>query len=473
MLIKILYFHLSANFKKILFLLIFTKMEKMSLMPIVYLNKGTLDGKNIVKIYFKNNADIYKRIKNNDWIKHCVKLSAYVIVDSEKNISILKDLFSDIAIVNTRYLYWLPKPKISPDNIGSSFYNQNPLAKRDKMVKIYLFPYKEYGKKLIGFKHIFPKKLFKKVVDLKLFVWEKELRIWQFYATRSSFLSAIEFLIPHYTIMLNAELQVSDLNIRRMLLEQSYDKSVNFKSCPIKFLEYMQLHNYSKNTFTTYHSLTIRYLNTFRGKNLNQINNFGVMEIDTYHKTWMQMNSPSAALINQSVSAIKLYYKVVSNTDINLNQVHRPLKNKNLPKVYSRDEVARIVKSIDNIKHKTMIFLIYSAGLRLSELLKMRPDDILSDRKMVFISNSKGRKDRYTTLGDTALKLITEYKKSYKPEKYLFEGQFGGQYSSTSIRNILNTAKKKANVNAFGSVHTLRHSFATHLLENGTDLRYI
>ncbi|MBC8487281.1 MAG: tyrosine-type recombinase/integrase [Bacteroidetes bacterium] len=128
---------------------------------------------------------------------------------------------------------------------------------------------------------------------------------------------------------------------------------------------------------------------------------------------------------------------------------------------------------IDNKKHKTMIFLIYSAGLRISELINMRKEDILVDRKMVFVKGGKGKMDRYTILAESALELMNDYIKEYKPEKYLFEGQYGGKYSSTSLRKILHRAKTKAGVTTPGSVHTLRHSFATHLFENGTDLRYI
>ena len=120
-----------------------------------------------------------------------------------------------------------------------------------------------------------------------------------------------------------------------------------------------------------------------------------------------------------------------------------------------------------------MIFLIYSAGLRVSELVSMKVEDILFDRKMVFVKGGKGMKDRYTTLAESALKMLNDYIKEYKPEKYLFEGQYGGKYSSTSLRKILHRAKQNAGVTTPGSVHTLRHSFATHLLENGTDLRYI
>jgi site-specific recombinase XerD len=258
-----------------------------------------------------------------------------------------------------------------------------------------------------------------------------------------------------------------------MLLEQSYLKDSRYKSCPIEFMEFMQLHNYSQSTFVTYHNLVLRYINTFKASSLWQVNCFGVNEIDGYHKQWMQKNAPSSSLVNQSVNAIKLYYKVVGKKEVDLSEIHRPLKYRGLPNIYSREEVQRILNCIKNPKHKAMIFLIYSAGLRVSELLNMQVADILFDRKMVFIRKSKGRKDRYTTLAERAFGLLKEYIQNAKPTKYLFEGQYGERYSSTSVRNILAQAKKQAGVNTPGAVHTLRHSFATHLLENGTDLRYI
>jgi len=441
--------------------------------PTIYLNKGSLDGKEVIKLYFKNNATIYKRIQNNDWVMHSVELGSFYFLNTKKNINIVKDLFSDIAIINTFYLTWLPKPEISHNNIGRAFYNQRPLVKRKKLDTISLFPYEENKIKLIGFKHIFNYSTKQKIELPGIISWNQKLKIWQFRAYRKALIAVLNYLLPNYTININSDLTISDIKIRQMLMEQSYEKSVNFKSCPIEYLEYMQLHNYSKSTFSTYHSMVIRYLNAFRGNSLLQINNFGVDEIDTYHKTWLQMSSPSSSLINQSVTAIKLYYKVVSKKNIDLNQVHRPLRNKNLPTIYSRDEVARIIGSIENIKHKSIILLIYSAGLRSAELLSIKPEDILYDRNMVHIKRSKGRKDRYTTLGDSAKELLLKYIEQYKPHNYLFEGQYGGKYSSTSLRNILVSAKKKANILTRGSVHTLRHSFATHLLENGTDLRYI
>ncbi len=445
--------------------------------PIIFLNRIKLDGKDCIKLYFWDNEHISKRIKQNYWIRYSVEFAAYYVIEKSSIIGVLKDLFEDIAYIDTSKLIWeqqYQKSRITPHQIGSPYYKSHTaLQKQIKSQTITLFPFEENGKKIIGFRHHFTNTQYIIITKDELLSFNKKKGLWYFSATNYHLKRVIHFLILHYRIKLNSDLIISDLSIKRCLLEQSYKKGTHFKSCPIEFFEYMQLHHYSENTVSTYHHMVLRYLNAFKGHNLKQINNFDIVDIDRYHKIWIQQASPSSSLINQSVNAIKLYYKVMSNKDFSLQDIHRPLRNKSLPSIYSLEEVQRIIISIDNLKHKAIIFLIYSAGLRVSELTNIMPEDILTDRKMVFVRKSKGRKDRYTTLADTALALIEEYKAEFRPKKYLFEGQFGGRYSSTSIRNILHQAKKRAQVKTAGSVHTLRHSFATHLLENGTDLRYI
>lgn len=441
----------------------------------IFLNRIEYNDKPYIKLYHQPNDTILRRIKNNDWIRYSIRFNSYYVIDNEQNIGLVKELFSDIATVSTKHLDWKPwkKPKINSNNIGLTNYYRHALEKREKLSGISLFPYEKEGEKLIGFKHIFSGSRYIEIEQFKICKRDKELRIWYISATAYQLKRVIEYLIPHYTIKINSELKISDLSIRRILLEQSYKKDRYYKSCEMEFLEYMQLHNYSESTFNTYHNMVLRFLNTFKGHDIRRINNFGVDEIDSYHKAWMQRSAPSSSLINQSINAIKLYYKVISKQSLKLSDINRPRNNKNLPSIYSREEVSRMIKCISNIKHRTMIFLIYSSGLRISELINMRKDDILADRKMVLIKGGKGMKDRYSTLAESALAMINDYLDKYKPENYLFEGQFGGKYSATSLRKILHRAKIKAGVSTPGSVHTLRHSFATHLLENGTDLRYI
>lgn len=155
-------------------------------------------------------------------------------------------------------------------------------------------------------------------------------------------------------------------------------------------------------------------------------------------------------------------------------EVKRPRKDKKLPVVLSKEEVAKIISSVDNIKHRAILMLVYSAGLRVGEVVRLKPEDIDSKRMLIHIKGSKGRKDRYTLLSEKTLEVLRAYWKKYKPEKWLFGGAREGRYLSIrSVQKIFEQACKRAGIRKEITIHGLRHSFATHLLEGGTDLRYI
>lgn len=139
----------------------------------------------------------------------------------------------------------------------------------------------------------------------------------------------------------------------------------------------------------------------------------------------------------------------------------------------SEEEVSALFRAAENIKHRCMLMLIYSAGLRLGELLNLRLNDVQAAQRRLFVHAGKGKKDRYTLLSDRALEALRAYYKLYRPVEWVFEGQYGGKYSERSVQNVFTRAKLKAGINPYATVHTLRHSFATHLLEKGVDLRYI
>lgn len=444
--------------------------------PVLFLNRAQLQGGQVLRIYFKREHEkLIERIGRNDWVVFSPELDAWYVPESNGNINLLKELFDDIAEVSLKYLDWKPAPKIKsiPNNIGFSGYSARPLVKFAERDKIMLFSFVENDVKMIGYKHIFPRALYRDVLSNGRFGYNAKTGIWFFRAERNELKKALDFLMPHYFIKLHNSLTISDLRLMRTLMEQRYEKGNFYKSCPLEFLDHMRLHNYSNHTISTYHNLVLRFINTFPTLSLERVKKFGTQEIDAYHMAWLQDTSPSASLINQSVNALKLFYVVIGKVDLDLKDVHRPMRDHQLPGTYSREEIDAIIRNIDNLKHKTMVFLIYSAGLRVSELQNLRVEDILEDRKLIFIRKSKGRKDRYTILAENALLLLKEYLEEYKPEGYLFGGCFGGPYSATSLRKIVHTAKTRAGVKTAGSVHTLRHSFATHLLENGTDLRYI
>jgi integrase/recombinase XerD len=154
--------------------------------------------------------------------------------------------------------------------------------------------------------------------------------------------------------------------------------------------------------------------------------------------------------------------------------IQRPRREKRLPNVLSKDEVKSILEAPNNLKHRAMLSLIYACGLRRSELLNLTLKDILSDRGLLFIRQSKGKKDRVVPISIKLIEMLRDYYKAFKPKTWLFEGQFPNtKYSEKSLENVLKQSLSKAKITKKVSLHWLRHSYATHLLENGTDLRYI
>jgi len=170
--------------------------------------------------------------------------------------------------------------------------------------------------------------------------------------------------------------------------------------------------------------------------------------------------------------AVKFYYEKVLGQERTFYEL-RPKKRQVLPEVFSEKEVIAILKSVSNLKHKTILMLIYSAGLRIGESINMRTVDIDLERRKVFVKPGKGKKDRYSIVSDKFVETLKRYLAVYRPVYWLFEGPDEAHYSTSSIRKIFRRAVEKAGANPYTTVHTLRHSFATHLLERGMDLRYI
>jgi site-specific recombinase XerD len=181
----------------------------------------------------------------------------------------------------------------------------------------------------------------------------------------------------------------------------------------------------------------------------------------------------ATATINQAINALKFYYGAMLKRKF-LYEIKRPRKDKKLPEVLSKEEVSRIINGTANIKHKAILMTIYSGGLRLGETARLEQGHLDRDRMLIFVKGAKGRKDRYTLLSEKALQMIDQYMKRYEPQKWLFEGARAGRYiSKRSIEKVFDQACERAGIKKDVSVHDLRHSFATHLLESGVDLRYI
>ncbi len=239
----------------------------------------------------------------------------------------------------------------------------------------------------------------------------------------------------------------------------------------IQFKNYLRSKRYSESTLTTYSEALKSFLLFYREKPVAEITNEDVI---IYNNEYILKNNLSASYQNQIVNAIKLYFKTIRETKIDIEKIHRPKRAKLLPNVLSKEEVKAILEAHSNIKHKMMLSLIYSCGLRCGELLALKPVNIDSKRNIVLLKNSKGKKDRIAPLSPKILEMLREYYKVFKPKHYLFEGQTSGEsYSEKSLQSVLKQALQKAKITKPATLHWLRHSYATHLLESGTDLRYI
>lgn len=258
-------------------------------------------------------------------------------------------------------------------------------------------------------------------------------------------------------------------NRKRFKLENAVlaaDKSAKAE----QFSRWLKSRRYSDNTIKTYTDALKSFLLFYNTRPVEEITN---EDLIVYNNDYILKNKLSASYQNQIVNAVKLFFRTAENKVMNEELIHRPKKYNPLPKVIAEEEVEAIINSLENIKHKCMLSLIYSAGLRRSELLNMRINDIDSKRMQIHINKAKGGKDRIAPLSETILKLLRQYYQLYKPKDYLFEGQSGEQYSERSLALVLKRACHLAGIKKNINLHMLRHSYATHLLESGTDLRYI
>lgn len=260
------------------------------------------------------------------------------------------------------------------------------------------------------------------------------------------------------------------------IIRKDIDKQLSLKNMHLlalnAYTEMMRLKNYSPHTISTYRNWFAFFMNCFPGRKPSAIIKNEIMDMLVRFRNSEKWSATSQ---NQLINAIKFFYEHLLNRPREYYALPRAQRVYMLPTVFSEEEILRIIRSTSNLKHKSIICLAYSAGLRISEIVQLKMRDIDRERMVITLRGAKGRKDRQVMLSPVLLELLGTYYKreECKPKVWLFEGQYGGQYSTRSIDEIMKKAKKLAGVTKKGSIHALRHSFATHLLEGGTDLMTI
>ena len=234
--------------------------------------------------------------------------------------------------------------------------------------------------------------------------------------------------------------------------------------------ETLILKSYSPNTIRTYCVEFAQLLYLLKDTHVDVLTPQRLRSYFYYCATTLKLSENA---IHSRINAIKFYFEQVLNREKVFEDIPRPQKRLLLPKVFSKEEIGKLFAHIDNLKHLMMLKLCYGMGLRVSEIVNLKISNIDSGRMLVHIENSKGKKDRYVPLPASILDDLRKYYLSYRPKDYMFEGQYGGQYSIRSVQAVFKDAMRKAKINKAVGIHGLRHSYATHLMESGTDMYFI
>ena len=287
---------------------------------------------------------------------------------------------------------------------------------------------------------------------------------------------SLENILAHFKD--NAEFIFQEKSLESVEYKKSLLRPIHFlepldelkKEAIQTFIRYLNSKRYSSNTIKVYSDSMSTFLRYFSMKDISDISNDDLID---FNNNYILKNNFSSSFQNQVVNAVKLYFSAIQHKKIDVELIHRPRREKVLPNVLSKEEVKAILDAPYNLKHRAMLAMIYSCGLRRGELLSLTKFDIDSKRMVVIIRMAKGKKDRIVPLSPKILDLLRDYYKSYQPKEFLFEGQGGGKYSEKSLENVFKQSLFKARNQKPVTLHWLRHSYATHLLESGTDLRYI
>ena len=305
--------------------------------------------------------------------------------------------------------------------------------------------------------------------------WSKTFKCWYIPYEES----AITLIYQTFENTKDIQIEISEalqplstnLAASRLINDEEVETAIDRTEEIARFTKWMRSRRYSESTIKTYAQAMRVFLRFCKSKTIEEIENEDIIE---FNNRYIVANQYSSSLQNQVVNAIKLFFRVIENTRLEIDLIHRPKRAKLLPNVLSKEEVKLLLGGIINLKHRMMLSLIYACGLRCGELLHLMPIHIDSNRMILLVKQGKGRKDRIVPLSQKIIEMLREYYKLYRPKVYLFEGMTAGApYDERSLQQVMKQSVQRVGIEKPVTLHWLRHSYATHLLESGTDLRYI
>lgn len=303
--------------------------------------------------------------------------------------------------------------------------------------------------------------------NLDGYLWSKTLRAWHtkfspenIQKLKDAFFEKVVFSVD--TSVYNP-IKLKTVRETRVISDQN-------KDLIRLFVKYLHGKRYSESTIKTYFTFVADFFHYMKDK---PVVDFCNKDVELFIEDVFVPKKMSISSQRQLISAIKLFKAFYPECKIEEIKLTRPRKSKLLPTVLSKEQIIDLLRCTKNLKHRAILAMIYSAGLRISELLNLKLQDIDIDRRQILVKNSKGRRDRVIILAESFIPLLLNYVNSYTPKLYFVEGPTEEKYSAESIRAFLRKSCLAANIKKNVTPHTLRHSYATHLLENGIDLRYI
>ncbi|WP_299677153.1 site-specific tyrosine recombinase/integron integrase [uncultured Tenacibaculum sp.] len=313
------------------------------------------------------------------------------------------------------------------------------------------------NKSQIAIQFPYDAKIINLIKTIKGATWSRSLKTWYLLQSKNNLNTLIKLL------------RENNISVRNLIQPLHQSKKTD-KTIPETFERTLKRKRYSKNTIKVYTSFLQQFINFLDPKTIEEASDNDVRNFQDY---LINKRKVAISTQNQAINAIKFYFEQILQKDRKTYYIERPKKPKQLPKILSENQIFNILKHSDNLKHKFILALLYSSGLRISELLSLRKEDVLYDKNLIFVRSGKGNKDRTTIFAEHMKKLHKLYINEYKPNYWLIEGLNRKQYSSSSVAKILKRAALKAGISQNVTPHMLRHSFATHMLEQGIDLRYI
>jgi integrase/recombinase XerD len=317
---------------------------------------------------------------------------------------------------------------------------------------------------------LFNKKLVSLIKEIPGRRWSQTKKQWHFNLNKQV-LELLKQKLADTAVIDSSLLKTQWMELEKIEKERKL-ASINEET--VKAIDYyklwMEQKRYSPQTIKNYLGQLIQFLSYYHPRSFKELT---VEDVERYNHEVIVKNELSISFQKSMVGSIKLFYSIAKGDKMNLDKLKRPFSEHRLPEVLSKEEVQVIIAATNNIKHKALVSLTYACGLRRGEVINLKLRDLDSKRGLIRIVQAKGKKDRYVGFGTKLRILLREYYKIYKPKVYLFEGQYEQQYSPRSFAQVLEHAVKKAGLKKQITLHTLRHSYATHLLESGTDIRYI